>query len=143
MRHLLDSYGMSKLILNIFNVLNGEIDKKKYKNKHTFSQKRAKDCSIQALLYTYKNDKNNFFSQTIELFKKERYLNLHNFNNRNVITKVGLPSHNFAINTTKSYNLQEEMKIRKNCEKKKRRNSYMRFLVVVSIITFEGKHLTT
>ena len=36
MRHLLDSYGMSNLILNIFKVLNGEIDEKEYKNKHTF-----------------------------------------------------------------------------------------------------------
>ena len=85
-RHLLDSYGMSNLILNIFKVLNGEIDKKEYKNKHKFFQKRAKDCSIQTLLYSYKNENNNFFSQTKELFEKERYLNLHNFNNRNAIT---------------------------------------------------------
>ena len=40
------SYGMSNLILNIFKVLNGEIDKEEYKNKHKFFQKRAKDCSI-------------------------------------------------------------------------------------------------
>ena len=61
MRHLLDSYGMSNLILNIFKVLNGEIDKKECKNKYKFFQKRAKDCSIQTLLYTCKNEKNNFF----------------------------------------------------------------------------------
>ena len=41
MRHLLGSYSMSNLILNIFKVLNGEIDKKEYKNKHKFSQKRV------------------------------------------------------------------------------------------------------
>ena len=64
MRHLLDSYSMSNLILNIFKVLNGEIDKKEYKNKHRFFQKRAKDCCIQTLLYTFKNEKNNIFSQT-------------------------------------------------------------------------------
>ena len=29
-----------------------------------------------------------------------------------------MSSHNFAINTTKGYNLQEEKKICKNCEKK-------------------------
>ena len=46
MRQLLDAYGMSNLILNIFKVLNGEIDKKEYKIKHKFFQKRAKDCSI-------------------------------------------------------------------------------------------------
>ena len=62
MRRLLGSYGISNLILNIFKVLNGEIDKKEYKSKHQFFQKRAKDCSIQTLLYTYKNEKNNFFS---------------------------------------------------------------------------------
>ena len=39
-RHLLDSYGMYNSILNIFKVLNGE---------------------IETLLYTYKNEKNNFF----------------------------------------------------------------------------------
>ena len=120
MRSLLDSYGMSNLILNMLKVLNGEIDKKKYKkkNNHKFFQKTAKDCSIQTLLYTYKNEKNNFFSQTKEVFEKERYLNLHNFNNRNVITKIRLPSHNLAKNTTQWYNLQGEIKISKNCEEK-------------------------
>ena len=77
---------------------------------------------MQIFLYTYKNEKNNVFTQTKELFKKERYLNLHNFNNRNAITKVRLSSHNFAINTTKWYNLQEDMKICKNCEKKEIEN---------------------
>ena len=33
MRNLLDSYGMSNLILNMLKVLNGEIDKKEYKKK--------------------------------------------------------------------------------------------------------------
>ena len=46
MRHLMYSYGMSNLILNIFKALNDEIDKKEYKNKHKFFQKRAKDSSI-------------------------------------------------------------------------------------------------
>ena len=61
MRHLLECYGMSNLILNIFKVLNEEIDKKEYKNKHKFFQRRTKDCCIQTLLYTYKNEKNKFF----------------------------------------------------------------------------------
>ena len=59
-----------------------------YKNKHKFFQNRAKDCSIETLLDTYKNENNNFFSQTEELFEKERYLNLHNFTDRNAITKI-------------------------------------------------------
>ena len=101
MRYLLDAYVMSNLILNIFKVLNDEIDKNEYKNKHKFFQNRAKDCCIQTFFYTYKSEKNNFFSQTKELFIKERYLTLHNFNNRNAITKIRLSFHNFAINTTK------------------------------------------
>ena len=44
---------------------------------------------------------------------------MHNFNNRNSITKTKLPSHNFAINTT---NLQEYMKICQSCEKKEIEN---------------------
>ena len=71
MRHLLDSYGMSNLILNIFKALNDEMDKKEYKNKPKFFQKGAKDCSIQTLLYTYKNEKNNFFSQKNSLKRKD------------------------------------------------------------------------
>ena len=71
MRHLLDCYGMSNLILNIFKVLNGEIDKKEYKNKDRFFQKRAKDCCIQILLYTYKNKKNNFFHKRKNSLKRE------------------------------------------------------------------------
>ena len=50
--------------------------------------------------------------------KQGRYLNLYSFSNRNAITKIRLPSHNFAINTNNCYNLQEDMKICKNCEKK-------------------------
>ena len=75
MRHLLDSYVVSNLMLNIFKVVNGVIVKKEYKNKHKFVEKRAKDCSIQTLLCTYKNEKNKLFSQIKELFEKERHLN--------------------------------------------------------------------
>ena len=103
-------------------MLNDEIDKQEYKSKHKFFQKRGKDCCIRTLFYTYKNEKNNFFSQTKELFKKERYINLHNFNNKNAIAKIRFSSHNFAINTTEWYNLQEDMKITKNYEKKEIQN---------------------
>ena len=125
MRHLLDSYGMSNLILNILKVLNGEIHKKGRKNKHKFFQKGDKDCSIQTLLYTYKNQNKNFFSQTKELFEKERHLNLHNFNNRNAITKIRLSCHNFAINTSKWYILQKEIKISKIVRKKKQKMKFI------------------
>ena len=119
MRPLLNSYGMCKLILNIFKMLKEEIDKKEYKNKHRFfPKKELKDYCIQTFLYIYKNANNNFFSLTKELFKEERQLNLNNINNRNVKTKIMLSSHNFTINTNKWYNLQGDMKNYKNCERK-------------------------
>ena len=45
-----------------------EIDKKEYKDKLKFSQITAKDYCTQNLLQTYKNQYNNFFSQTKEVF---------------------------------------------------------------------------
>ena len=82
MRQLLDSYSMSNLILDIC--------------------KMSKcNCCIQNLVYTYKNENNIFLSQTKELFKKEIYLKLNNFNNINVLTKIRFASHNFVLNTTK------------------------------------------
>ena len=78
MRHLLDPYGMSILILNIFKVLKDEVYKKKYNYKYKFFQKRAKEYFIETLLSTYENKKNNFFWQRKELFNKERYPNLNN-----------------------------------------------------------------
>ena len=76
-------------------------------DKHRFSLKRAKDCWIKTLLDTYKNQRNKFFfHKQRKSFKKEKHLNLNNFNNRNA-TKTGFSSGNLAINTTKSYYLQE------------------------------------
>ena len=63
-----------------------------------------------------------FFLKLKNSLKRKVSLNLNNFNNRNAITKIRLSSHNFAINTTKWYNLQEGMKICKNCEKKEIEN---------------------
>ena len=39
---------MSNIILNIFKAFNDEIDKKEYKNKRRFLQKRAKNSSEAA-----------------------------------------------------------------------------------------------
>ena len=93
-----------------------EIEKKEYKSKHKYFQKRTKDWCMQALLYTYKNEKKNFFHKQKNSVKRKE--NLNNFNNRNTIAKIRLSSHSFAINTSKWYNLEEDMKICKNCEKK-------------------------
>ena len=75
---------------------------------------------MQVLLYTYKNEKKNFFHKQKNPVKRKE--NLNNFNNRNTITKIRLSYHSFAINTSKWYNLEEDMKICKNCEKKEIQN---------------------
>ena len=51
-------------------ITRNEIDKKEYKDKHKFSQKRTKNCCIQALLHTYRNQKKNlFFTNKGDLLK--------------------------------------------------------------------------
>ena len=45
MRHLLDSYSMSNLLLNIFKVLNGEVDKRNLKTNISFSKKEIRTVS--------------------------------------------------------------------------------------------------
>ena len=41
-----------------------------------------------------------FFQKQRKSFKKEKYLNLNSFNNRNATTKTRFSSGNLAINTT-------------------------------------------
>ena len=96
-----------------------EIDKKKYKNKLKFSQKRAKHCLYPKLSFALiKMKRITFFSQNKKkLCKKEMYLNWITSTNRTVITKIRLSS--------KWYNLQEDMEICKNCEKKEIENEIL------------------
>ena len=50
---MLDSYGLSNLMINICKVVEGALSKNDYKNKHNFFQKRAKDCLIQESFKCY------------------------------------------------------------------------------------------
>ena len=59
-------------------------------------------------------------------FKKKRYANLNNFNNRSAITKTRSSSGNLAINTTKWYEALEDMKICENCKRKEIQNNNIR-----------------
>ena len=69
-----------------------------------------------------------FFHKQRKSFKKEKYLPLNNFNNRNTITKTRFSCQNLAINTTKWYNLQQDMKIYENYKRKEKENkTYMIF----------------
>ena len=77
-------------------------NKKEYKNNHKFFQKTAKVCYKRTLLYSYKGDKNNLFHEQNNFLKrKDIYLNLNNFNSKNVTTEIRLPLHNLATNITK------------------------------------------
>ena len=49
LKYILDSYGLSNLMINIFKVIEGDISNKDYKNRHNFFQKRAKDCLIKEI----------------------------------------------------------------------------------------------
>ena len=64
-----------------------EIDQKEHSNERKLSPKRAKGCCMQILLHIYKIQKNVFHKQR-KSSKKERYLNLSNFSNRNAVTKT-------------------------------------------------------
>ena len=73
-------------MINIFKVVEGDISKKDYKNKHNFFQKRPKHCFIQENVFTYASEKMNTFTQTKDQYKKETYLNLKSYDNRVAIT---------------------------------------------------------
>ena len=62
LKYILDSYGLSKLMTNIFKIVEGDIRKKDYENKHNFFQKRAKDCFIQENCFTYASEKMIIFT---------------------------------------------------------------------------------
>ena len=64
--------------------------------------KRAKNCWIRTHLHTKIKRITFFFTKS---FKKEKYLNLNKFNNRNAVTKTRFSSGDVAINTNKCYNL--------------------------------------
>ena len=61
-------------------MVEGDISKKDYKNKHNFFQKRSTDYFIQ-----------NVFTQIKDQYKKETYLNLLRYVNGIAITNLGFP----------------------------------------------------
>ena len=58
-------------MINICKVVEGDLSKKDYKNKHNFFQKRAKDCFIKENLFTYTSEKTNIFTQTKDQYKSK------------------------------------------------------------------------
>ena len=111
LKGILDSYGLYNLMTNIFKVVDGEISKKDYKNKHNCFQKRAKDCFIQENFFTYASRKMSIFLQTEEQYKKKTYLNFKKSYNKVAIIKPRLFSHNLA----KWYKLPDDQKICRYC----------------------------
>ena len=68
---------------------------------------------------------------------------MNNFNNMITVTKIRLSSHKFVISTIKWYNLQEDMKICKNCERKEIGNEIHMIFSCDKMTTVEGKHFMT
>ena len=61
MRHLLHSYAMSNLILNILKVLKDEIEKKEYTSKRKFSKKELRTVVSEATDALAKLKRRTFF----------------------------------------------------------------------------------
>ena len=91
---ILDSYGLSNLFNN--KVTEGTINKKDYKTKHKFFERRAKEIYIQENLLTYFEQKNEIFNQINKKYEIEKYLKLRNFSHRNAITKLKLSSNSLS-----------------------------------------------
>ena len=73
MRNLLDSYGMSNLILNMLKVLNGEIDKKEYKKKISisFSKKQLRTVASKLSFTLIKMKRTTFFHKQKKSLKRK------------------------------------------------------------------------
>ena len=77
-------------------------------NINISSPKKELRTAVSKLSYTLIRIKViSFFHKQRKSFKKEKHLNLNNFNNRNATTKTRFSSGNLVINTSKWYNLQE------------------------------------
>ena len=96
---------------NLYKVVSGKISKEKYQPKHKFFQKRATDCYIQNQLYNYiDNEENrNFFTELKQTNKKERYLNLKNFEIRNALSNLRLSSHKLRVVTGNGVKLTKKI----------------------------------
>ena len=77
-------------MINTFKVVEGDMSKKDYKNKHNVFQKRAKDCFILENKFTYASTKINTLTQAKDQCKTKTYLNLNNYDNRLAGTKIRL-----------------------------------------------------
>ena len=74
MRSLLDTYGMSNLILNMLKVLNGEIDKKKYKKKKitiSFSKKQLRTVASKLSFTLIRMKRTTFFHKQKKSLKRK------------------------------------------------------------------------
>ena len=61
---------------NILKIVEGDIHKRDYKNKHNSFQKRAKDCFFQENVLIFVSQEMNIFTQTKDQYNKETNLNL-------------------------------------------------------------------
>ena len=96
--------------------------KKNIKINISFPKKEPRTVVSKPSYTLIKVNRITSFHTQRKSFKKERYLILNSFNNRNAITKARFSSLNFAINSSKYYNLQENIEICENCQRKEIEN---------------------
>ena len=92
-------HGQDNLTQNIFKLIESGISENSYTPKHKFFQKRATDCCLQRIFYSYIDSTGNqsFFNKLKQIFKKENYFRLKNFETPGAISRLRLPSHTLAI----------------------------------------------
>ena len=68
---------------------------------------------MQNQFYNYieNEDNRSFFTELKETYGKERYLNMKNFEIRNVISKLRLSSNKLAVVTGKWYKIKKENRL--------------------------------
>ena len=117
MKNILDMMGLSNLMKNIFEVINGVIPKEQYKTKHNFFKKRATDLYLQSFYSYVDNDENKgFFTCVKEKYEIEKYLRLKDFELRKALSQVRLSSLKLAILTGKWYKIKKEERKCKFCD---------------------------
>ena len=117
MSNILDRYGLPNLMINLLDITKGKIRKEDYCKKHKFFQKRVKDNYIQEnfLSYLNKNEDTDNFFKIKQIYEKEKYLSLHNLENRKAISKLRTSSHKLGNVLAKWYKNNKNIQICKYC----------------------------
>ena len=110
-KNILEFYGQGNLIKNIFKITEVEISgSDHYKPKRKFFQKRASDCFLKRTSYSFTGNK-SFINGLKELYEKENYLRLKNFETRRAILRPRPSLYKGSTVTGKWYNAEKQKQI--------------------------------